>query len=130
MRIMITAAIAATICVSNQTMAGMVATEWYFGSWRCSIDGRPSEMQWRVVNNPQMSCHGDVCSQSSGVKIVGSFSDRGSRWVPLERLSSSSDRLYMRHADGNRWMLQLVSQNRAEGYTTWEGRRYPLLCDR
>src|ERR1043165_1767331 len=89
---------------------------------------RPARMVWRVVDDPRTSCQDDVCSTTSGVAIRGSFSDNGSRWVPLTAPVLRGSRLTFRHADGNFWYLDQVGANAANGQTTWNGRRYPLRC--
>jgi len=71
------------------TNASQVVTQWYFGSWDCNIDGRNAKMQWLVVDDPQTQCDGDVCRTTSGVKVVGQFSDNGSAWVSLAKHSAN-----------------------------------------
>ena len=118
----------ALACLPAAASASQVATQWYFGQWQCTIDGRPARMVWRVVDNPQTTCQGDICSTTSGVAIRGSFSDNGSRWVPLTRPTVRGRRLTFRHADGNLWYLDQINANAANGETTWNGRRFPLRC--
>jgi Family of unknown function (DUF6006) len=65
--------------------ASQVAAEWIFGHWDCQIDGRSAKMQWQVVNDSQTNCQGDGCSTTSGVKVMGWFSDNGGAWVPLAK---------------------------------------------
>ncbi len=108
--------------------ASMMVGEWFHGSWNCRIDGRPSKMTWRVVDDPQTSCRGDECTTTSGVTLRGRFSDNGSQYVPLRKTSSTAASLNFRHADGNPWRLNRRSANLADGYTTWQGQRYPLSC--
>lgn len=117
------------ICASPAG-ASQVAGQWWFGEWRCTIDGRPARMSWRVVDDPQTQCQGNVCSTSSGVKVVGRFSDNGSRWVPLTSPQNSGAMLRFRHADGNRWQLTRSNANLAVGNTVWQGRQFPLSCQR
>lgn len=112
-------------------MASMVARDWYFGNWDCNIDGRPARMQWRVVDDPQTSCDGNVCSTTSGVKIVGRFSDNGSAWVPLAKQQSNRSQISIRYLgrEQDNWYLRYNSSSRtATGWTTWRGNRYPLQC--
>ncbi|MEE3717825.1 DUF6006 family protein [Tumidithrix elongata RA019] len=116
---------------SGQAIASQVATEWYFGRWNCNIDGRSARMQWSVVNDPQTNCSGGVCSTTSGVRIVGRFSDNGSAWVPLAKQRSSSTTLNIRYlgAEQDNWFLRYDrSSNIANGWTTWRGNRYSLRC--
>ena len=108
--------------------ASMVPREWYFGRWSCLIDGRPSTMVWRVVDNPQQSCDGNSCTQSSGVRIVGQFRERTGPWVPLIRVRSSSVGLAMRYNNVDPWVLNRAGPGTAVGHTTWRGGRYPLEC--
>lgn len=114
--------------------ASQVATKWYFGNWQnCRIDGRPARMQWRVVDDPQTRCSDGVCSTTSGVKVVGQFSDNRSRWVPLGIRSDRGNTLGIRYlgAEPDNWMLRYnPSTQAAQGYTTWRGQRYPLSCRR
>lgn len=85
---------ASLILVSSHTQASQVASEWFFGLWDCNIDGRPAQMQWKVVDDPQTTCDGDVCSTTSGVRLIGRFSDNGNRWVPLgKRFSNNQNRI-------------------------------------
>jgi hypothetical protein len=121
------------ILIPSNAQASQVVSQWYFGRWNCSIDGRPSQMQWRVVDDPQTSCSGDVCSTTSGVKVVGRFSDNGSAWVPLEKRYLRGNDFGIRYLgrEPDNWFLRYNSSNRqAIGYTTWRGNRYPLQCRR
>ena len=111
--------------------ASQVANQWYFGSWNCNIDGRNSKMDWLVVDDPQTKCDGDVCSTTSGVKVVGRFSDNGSAWVSLAKHSANSTSLSIRYLgqEQDNWFLRYnVKSGRAIGWTTWRGKRYPLSC--
>ncbi len=114
--------------------ASQVATQWYFGNWNnCNIDGRPARMQWKVVDDSQTTCQGNICSQTSGVKVVGRFSDNGSAWVPLGINSSRGNVLGIRYlgAEPDNWTLRYYpSSGIARGTTTWRGNRYPLSCRR
>ena len=117
-------------CLSSVASASQVPARWYYGQWQCTIDGRPARMVWRVVDDPRTACSGGVCTSTSGVAIRGSFSDNGSRWVPLTNPVLRGSRLTFRHADGNYWYLDQIDANRANGETTWAGRRFPLRCTR
>ena len=102
---------------------------WWGGTWTCNIDGRPARMKWSAVDDSETTCNGDVCSSTSGVRWQGSFSDNGSRWVPLTDPSKGKKGgLFFRHADGNQWYLPEPKRNKTTGWTTWNGRRYPLSC--
>lgn len=108
--------------------AGSV-TGWWGGTWSCNIDGRSAKMKWVPVDDSQTSCNGDTCTTSSGARWKGSFSDNGSRWVPLTN-PRPGDRggVYFNHADGNRWYLPKPSGRQTVGWTTWNGQRYRLAC--
>lgn len=108
--------------------AGIVSG-WWGGAWTCNIDGRPARMKWSAVDDSETTCNGDVCSSTSGVRWQGSFSDNGSRWVPLTNPSKGKKGgLFFRHADGNQWYLPEPKGNKTTGWTTWNGKRYPLSC--
>jgi hypothetical protein len=121
------------VVASSHAKAGLAVREWFFGTWDCTIDGRPAQMQWYVVDDPQTTCNGGVCSSTSGVRVVGRFSDNGSAWVPLGKRFSSSQRndLGIRYLGGEQdnWYLKYNPSTRvADGWTTWRGNRYPLQC--
>ena len=124
---------AGLVFAAGHAKAGLVAGEWFFGLWDCNIDGRPAQMQWRVVDDSQTTCSGGVCSSTSGVRIAGRFSDNGSAWVPLEKRFSSKKRqdLGIRYLGGEQdnWYLKYNSLTKvADGWTTWRGNHYPLQC--
>ena len=115
--------------------SSQVVREWYFGTWDCNIDGRPAQMQWYVVDDPQTTCNGDICSSTSGVRVVGRFSDNGGPWVPLAKRSSNSrtSELGIRYLgnEQDNWYLKYNNRTRvADGWTTWRGNRYPLQCQK
>jgi len=106
---------------------------WWGGNWSCKIDGRPARMKWQAVDDSRTVCNdtseGRVCSRTSGVRWDGSFSDNGSAWVPLKNPNQDNNGgFYFHHADGNLWHLAKPNGNRTSGWTTWNGRRYPLSC--
>ena len=114
--------------ISSPALASQVGG-WWGGAWVCNIDGRPAHMKWVAVDNSQTSCDGDVCSTSTGARWKGSFSDNGSRWVPLtDPRASQKGGVYFRHADGNQWYLAKPANRRTQGWTTWNGQRYALSC--
>jgi len=116
------------LAMSGPVLASQVVG-WWGGNWTCNIDGRPARMRWMTVDDSQTSCDGDTCTSTSGVRWRGSFSDNGSRWVPLTNpRRGDKGGLYFNHADGNGWYLAKPVGNRATGWTTWNGRRYPLSC--
>jgi hypothetical protein len=103
---------------------------WWKGSWTCKIDGRPAQMKWDIVDS-ETTCDGDICRTTSGVRWQGSFSDNGSRWVPLTDASrGKKGGLFFRHADGNQWYLPEPKGDKTTGWTTWNGNRYELSCRR
>ncbi len=105
------------------------ALGWWGGTWTCTIDGRPAQMKWTVVDVGGGSCDGDTCTSTSEVAWRGKFSDNGSNWVPLTNARyGNRGGLYFIHADGNKWYLPKPVNNRSNGWTTWQGNRYPLSC--
>lgn len=113
--------------------ASQVASEWYFGKWNCQIDGRPAQMQWKVVDASETHCEGGVCSSTSGVKVVGAFSDSGSAWVPIAKRYTRGNDFGIRYQgkEQDNWFLRYNPQTRsAIGWTTWRGNRYPLACQK
>lgn len=119
---------AAGLLVPLPAEAGM-ASGWWGGTWSCNIDGRPAKMKWTAVDDSQGSCDGDACTSTSGVRWKGSFSDNGSRWVPLGNARPGErSGLFFRHADGNQWYLAKPAGSKSTGYTTWNGQRYRLSC--
>ena len=105
------------------------ASDWWIGAWKCNIDGRSARMKWSAVDDSKTTCNGDVCRSTSGVRWQGSFSDNGSRWVPLTNPSKNKEGgLFFLHADGNQWYLPKPRNNKTTGWTTWSGKRYPLSC--
>ena len=120
-----------TLSFSIGAQASQVPSQWYFGKWDCSIDGRPAKMQWLVVDDPQTSCSGNVCSSSSGVKVVGRFSDNGSAWVPLGKNYIRGNDFGIRYqgAEPDNWFLRYNPSTKvASGWTTWRNHKYPLQC--
>jgi Family of unknown function (DUF6006) len=129
-RISLAAAVCAASLIISATpaQAGQVSG-WWGGNWTCTIDGRPARMKWVAVDDTTTHCNGDVCTSTSGARWKGSFSDNGSQWVDL-RNPRRGDKggLYFNHADGNRWYLPKPAAGRTSGWTTWNGKRYPLSC--
>jgi hypothetical protein len=120
-----------TLSFGIAAQASQVQSQWYFGKWDCSIDGRPAKMQWLVVDDPQTSCSGNVCSSSSGVKVVGRFSDNGSAWVPLSKnyLRGNDFGIRYQGAEPDNWFLRYTPSTKvASGWTTWRNQKYPLQC--
>jgi hypothetical protein len=116
--------------VGADAQASQTTTQWYFGRWSCSIDGRPATMVWEVRDDPQTSCNGNTCSTSSGVKVVGFFKERTGPWVRLYRVRSSDVGLAMLYNNVDAWVLNRRGARAAAGHTTWQGGRYPLSCNK
>jgi hypothetical protein len=124
----VTGILALCLVTGTSAIAGQVAG-WWGGNWACNIDGRPARMKWIAVDDSQTSCDGNICTTSTGARWKGSFSDNGSRWVPLtDARRGNQGGLYFRHADGNQWYLPQPVNNRTKGWTTWNGQRYALSC--
>lgn len=117
------------ITLAAQTALASQVSGWWGGKWSCNIDGRPARMQWVAANDTQTDCDGDTCTSTSGARWVGRFSDNGSKWVPLSN-PRTGDRggLFFQHADGNKWYLAKPTSAKTQGWTTWNGQRYPLSC--
>jgi hypothetical protein len=118
-------------CSIGNAQASQVVSQWYFGKWDCSIDGRPAKMQWLVVDDPQTSCSEDTCSSSSGVKVVGRFSDNGGAWVPLDKRYLRRNEFGIRYLgrEQDNWLLRYNPSTKiANGWSTWRGNKYPLQC--
>lgn len=127
--ITIACGVALSFAVSNSATASQLVGRWWDGSWNCNIDGRPARMRWNIVDDSRTTCNGSICTTTSGVRRQGSFSDNGSRWVPLsDPREGNQGGLYFRHADGNQWYLPKPTGNRTTGWTTWNGQRYSLSC--
>ena len=115
-------------CLAGSAHASM-AGGWWGGKWKCTIDGRPARMNWAVVDAGESSCDGETCTTTSAVRWAGKFSDNGSQWVKLTNARPGNlGGLYFQHADGNRWYLAKPAGGKAQGWTTWQNRRYPLAC--
>jgi hypothetical protein len=124
-----TAALLLLAC-GAEANASLVVRQWYHGRWSCLIDGRPSHMDWKQVNATRQTCSGGVCTQVPEVRQVGWFWDRSGPWVRLYYAGSSDRGLSMLHANRDPWVLNRTSASQAIGHTTWQGRRYPLSCNK
>jgi hypothetical protein len=118
---------AAALAGSAPATAGQVVGTWYMGDWRCTLDGRPTRILVDVVSVDHGSNHGDIGTSVAGAERRARFWDRGT-WVTLSLGRSTSTTLNFRHPDGNNWFLRRTSATQAAGYSTWQGRRYPLAC--
>ena len=117
------------VVVAGPANASQIASQFYHGTWNCMLDGRPTTIVWRVVDDTRTTCNGDTCSVTHGVKTVGSFLDRGT-WVSLTMLGASSQSITFRHPDGNNWYLYNAGTRRMNGHSVWQGNQYPLSCSR
>jgi len=120
--------LSACLLGTTSAEAGLVAEKWYFGSWNCLIDGRPSTMVWKAVDDTQQTCSGSVCTQTSGVAIRGWFRERGGPWVRLYLADSTDRGIAMMYNNVDPWVLNRREPGHAVGHTTWHGNRYPLEC--
>jgi Family of unknown function (DUF6006) len=111
---------------SSPPLAGQV-TAWWGGFWACTVDGRPARMKWGAADYTPATA--GIVSISHALRWKGSFSDNGSRWMPLTNpRQDAKGGLYFRHADGNQWYLAKPVNNKTKGWMTWNGQRYPLSC--
>jgi hypothetical protein len=130
MRKTVYAAALMALAFAAEANASQVVTPWYYGRWSCLIDGRPSTMLWRTENDSRQTCRGGVCSQTSGVKIAGYFKERTGPWVKLQRVRASDVGLAMLYNNTDPWVLNRNGAGAARGHTTWQGSRYPLVCNK
>lgn len=104
---------------ASETPAPVSDVDWFAGTWTGTIDGRPATMRWSISGT------------GSSRVVTGDFSDGSSgSYVPLKFDSSTGDKLFFRHADGNSWYLGKTKDGEATGWTTWEGRQFPLVMSR
>jgi Family of unknown function (DUF6006) len=122
-----TALFAAALAGSGPAGASQVAGGWYTGDWRCTLDGRLTRIVWDVVSVDRGSSDDDVGTSVAGAERRGRFWDWGS-WAGLSLGRATSTAVHFKHADGNNWYLRRASAGQATGYSTWQGRRYPLSC--
>ncbi|ULH18321.1 DUF6006 family protein (plasmid) [Deinococcus sp. KNUC1210] len=120
----------ALLSLTTMSHASQVANAWYFGHWSCVIDHRAAQMVWEVVDDPQTSCNGNICSSSSGVAVKGWFKDGNGPWVKLiNRSTSGTDLRFTYTGDSTRWFLRFDPNTQvANGNTMWRGNTYPLNC--
>jgi hypothetical protein len=127
-------ALACVLPGAHGASASLGIGQWYMGYWNnCQIDGRPARMKWTIVRETPTDCNGNLCNSTSGSKIVGSFSDNGSAWVPLSIRYNQNNQLGIRYLgnEQNNWVLRYnPNTNIAKGHTTWRGKQYPLSCKR
>ncbi|WP_437720871.1 DUF6006 family protein [Sorangium sp. So ce861] len=122
-----------SVLAGHRASASTCAQHWSFGRWSCSIDGRPSEMVWECVDDSRRHCRPDgTCTMTSGVKVAGWFREANSSWVNLVRGSATAGDLHFTYTgDATAWYLRYDPRSlSATGWTTWQGRRYPLTCRR
>ncbi|WP_407571836.1 DUF6006 family protein [Deinococcus altitudinis] len=118
------------LSVFSCSSASQVVHAWYFGDWSCVIDQRAGRMLWKVVDDPQTTCRGGVCSSTSGVAVRGWFKDGNGGWVSLiQRSASGNDLRFTYTGDFTRWFLRYdPATGVANGNTVWRGNTYPLNC--
>jgi hypothetical protein len=109
---------------STPVSASTTSGGWYVGNWNCTLDGRPTRMNWKVVSVD----YGGEGTSEAGAEMRGQFWDRDGPWVSLKRLSAGADWLRFKHADGNTWYLRKTSNKEAKGHSTWNGQKYPFNC--
>lgn len=119
--------LAAALAGSAPASASQAPGAWFMGDWRCTLDGRQTQMVWRNVSVEHGSHHGDLGTSVAGVERRGRFLDRGA-WSKLTFGSATATTLNFRHSDGNGWFLRRLSPTTARGNSTWNGRPYPLSC--
>ncbi len=120
---------AAAMAGSAPAPASQVAGGWYMGDWRCTLDGRATRIVWDVASVEHGSSHHGAShgTSVSGAERRGRFWDRGT-WVDLSFGRATSTTVHFQHPDGNNWYMRRISATQANGYSTWQGRRYPLSC--
>lgn len=117
--------------VAQNAQASTAPGGWYVGKWSCQLDGRPTKMEWRIVNVDYGGDNGDgTATSAAGAEIRGRLWDRDGPWAKLTRTGSTASTLSFRHADGNPWFLRTQDSRTAKGYSTWQGQRYPFECRR
>ena len=128
-RLPMAAFFAAALAAGAPAAASQVGGGWYMGDWRCTLDGRPTRIVIDVVSVEHGSHDGHVGTSVAGAERRARFWDRGS-WVNLSLGRATSTALHFKHPDGNDWYLRRTTATQATGYSTWNGRRYPLACTR
>lgn len=116
--------------IAAPASASLITGHWIDGFWYCKIDGRYAKMVWSVADASEVSCTGKWCTSTALVKRKGRFVENGSRAVPLYNLRDGSRGIgaYFNHADGNLWWLAKPVNGVSTGWTTWQGKRYSLVC--
>lgn len=126
-RALAAALFAAALAGGGPARASQVGGGWYMGDWRCTLDGRPTRIVWDVVSVDRGGDDGDVGTSVAVAERRGRFWDRGS-WAELSLGRATSTTVHFKHADGNNWYMRRASATQATGYSTWQGRRFPLSC--
>ena len=122
------------LSLAGLSSASTLPQTWFLGNWTCNIDGRSGQMNWQIVNDPQISCQDGVCSSTPGVAYKGRFRDSqgAGGWVRLESTSSDGNDLSFSHtADFTPWFLRYDPNTRvATGNSMWRGESYSLQCSK
>ncbi|HRJ53760.1 MAG TPA: DUF6006 family protein [Candidatus Thiothrix moscowensis] len=110
--------------------------DWINGEMNCKIDGRPAKMQWRVETRYETTCDtfGRNCSQAAYAVSIGSFSDNGGSWVPLESRGTGNggNTFFIRYLgeQPNNWELSFIpAREIAQGHSVWRAGTYNVRYD-
>ncbi len=121
--------VALSLAVSASAPASTVSGGWFEGRWGCTLDGRPTRMEWRIISVNSGGNNGDgTASNVAGAEMRGRLWDRDGPWRSLTRISSNQSEIRFRHQDGNLWYLRSGPPGQAQGHSTWQGKRYPFTC--
>jgi hypothetical protein len=116
--------------VTGAQASALTVQSWLEGWWDCLIDGRPSTMAWEY-HDVDIGTSGSTSAVVS--KLFGWFREANSPWVKLT-MNSAGDRStvsFIYTGDTTNWILEADSTKRsATGWTTWNGRHYPLSCQK
>ena len=129
-------ALAAPTAVVLSTPANaLTAANVNDGRWFCTLDGRPTAFDFKRETRSVYTDNGDgTTTVAAGGRVVdtGWFWDRGN-WVRLHDIRWTRDGdVWFKHPDGNQWHMSTVGRpgQGLNGYSTWNGKRYPLSCSR
>lgn len=114
-------------------------TPW-LGRWMCNLDGRNSTLEFFALDEPNVSCSGDICTSTSGnvtlagVAIDASGSRKSLALRPLNakdpKANNGTQILALSYNRTDDWLLLLHTWDKryASGFTTWNGNIYGLQC--